>query len=239
MAVSDFKTLWQLQKIDLELDEFQKNKIAYPQTIESLKQKIQDEKKNLDQKKQSLLELEKKKKSLELDLSEKEEKIKKSEERMMAVKSNEEYLAMKKEVEISKQENAVIEEHVLEVMLQIDEEKKRLKSIEQDSSGQSQNMNQEIKETEENLSKIDALLIEKQSSRDAIAKDLKVELLSWYTRIRKRLPLAVVESKEGRCMGCHISLPPQLYNLILKGEEAHSCPNCNRILIFHTLIQTP
>jgi predicted nucleic acid-binding Zn-ribbon protein len=42
---------------------------------------------------------------------------------------------------------------------------------------------------------------------------------------------AVAEITSGVCRGCHISLPPQLYNQILRAERVFQCPNCQRILM--------
>jgi len=32
------------------------------------------------------------------------------------------------------------------------------------------------------------------------------------------------------CQGCHLGIPPQQYNNLIKGDSPESCPNCNRII---------
>ena len=43
---------------------------------------------------------------------------------------------------------------------------------------------------------------------------------------------AVVGVVNGICQGCFMSIPPQHFNDILKGDRMLNCPTCQRIL-FH------
>src|SRR3989338_6776319 len=184
--LKDLEILQELKKIDLEIDQLQYNKNTYPKRIDQLNETLKTEKEKVALKRQALLDLEKKKKSLELDLSDKEAKIKKSEERMMAVKSNEEYQAMKREIEITKQENGLIEEQILEMMLQIDDVKNSLNQFEAETAKNSQAMLQEIQKVKGDLSHIDESLNEKNKLRQAKVQDLSSDTLSVYQRIRTK-----------------------------------------------------
>ena len=57
-------------------------------------------------------------------------------------------------------------------------------------------------------------------------------LLKRYDQVRQKRRgqgLAVVSG--GTCQACHMMLPPQLYNTILRGESIETCPSCLRFLI--------
>ena len=43
---------------------------------------------------------------------------------------------------------------------------------------------------------------------------------------------AVVEAKGGKCTGCQMKLPPQLFILVQRVETLESCPACQRFLFF-------
>ena len=43
---------------------------------------------------------------------------------------------------------------------------------------------------------------------------------------------AVVETKSEVCLGCHMNIPPQLFNDVKKNEEIVICAYCNRILYY-------
>ncbi|MBI2645983.1 MAG: hypothetical protein HYW85_02980 [Deltaproteobacteria bacterium] len=231
-VLKDLEILQELQKLDLEIDQLQYNKNTYPKHIEHLNETLEAEKKKSEIKRQTLLDLEKKKKSLDLDLADKEGKIKKSEEKMMAVKSNEEYQAMKREIEGSKQDNGLIEEQILEVMLQIDDVKSSLNQFEAETAKNAQAVLQEIQKVKADLSHIDEALNEKNKLRQVKVQDLSLDTLAVYQRIRTKESLAVSELMGGKCIGCSMTLPPQLYNQVHKGDAIHFCPNCLRILIY-------
>ncbi len=231
-VLKDLEILQELQKLDLEIDQLQYNKNTYPKRIEELNETLADEKKKGEAKRQSLQDFEKKKKSLEFDLADKEGKIKKSEEKMMAVKSNEEYQAMKREIEINRQENGLIEEQILEVMLQIDDVKNSLNQFESETAKHSQAVSQDIQKVQNDLSHVDEALNEKNKLRQVKVQELSSDTLSVYQRIRTKEALAVSEMVHGKCMGCSMTLPPQLYNQVQRGDTIHFCPNCLRILIY-------
>jgi len=46
----------------------------------------------------------------------------------------------------------------------------------------------------------------------------------------RRNGIAIVAVSRGICSGCHMNIPPQLYNELQRSEQILCCPNCNRIL---------
>ena len=48
----------------------------------------------------------------------------------------------------------------------------------------------------------------------------------------RRGGVAVVAVRGGTCQGCHMHVPPQLYNLIQRNEQLILCPNCQRMLFW-------
>ena len=53
----------------------------------------------------------------------------------------------------------------------------------------------------------------------------------------ERLGLAVVPVVNGVCKGCHMAIPPQLYNIIQRGLSMETCPSCNRIIYWEELMK--
>ena len=43
---------------------------------------------------------------------------------------------------------------------------------------------------------------------------------------------AVVVGRQGVCTGCHMNVPPQMYNELQKFRDIRQCPNCHRILFY-------
>jgi hypothetical protein len=74
-------------------------------------------------------------------------------------------------------------------------------------------------------------LAEAEARRKEAEAGTDAGLLKRYEQIRSRMRgKAVVEVRKGICQGCQVSLPPQLYNELFKGDVLHVCPSCQRIL---------
>jgi len=43
---------------------------------------------------------------------------------------------------------------------------------------------------------------------------------------------AVVAVSDGICKECHMNIPPQLWNEIIRNDKLNLCPNCHRILYY-------
>ena len=50
--------------------------------------------------------------------------------------------------------------------------------------------------------------------------------------LSKRAGLAVVRTVDGVCQGCYMSIPPQQFNEVRKGDRLMACPTCQRMLYF-------
>ena len=68
--------------------------------------------------------------------------------------------------------------------------------------------------------------------RDEIVATLPQVVIRRYDRLKGPLITAVAIIGDGTCPACRISLPPQLYNDIRRGEDFHQCPQCRRMIIY-------
>jgi predicted nucleic acid-binding Zn-ribbon protein len=66
---------------------------------------------------------------------------------------------------------------------------------------------------------------------EKLKKEIPAELLRKYEQIKGAgRGIAVVAVWKEVCDGCHMSIPPQLYNELQKTTALITCPNCNRII---------
>jgi predicted nucleic acid-binding Zn-ribbon protein len=82
------------------------------------------------------------------------------------------------------------------------------------------------------LVEIETLKIDKAASRKRLAGKLPKNVLNRYDVIRQRRGVAIALTQNGTCQACHMSLPPQLFQRILRDEALELCPNCQRILYY-------
>lgn len=92
---------------------------------------------------------------------------------------------------------------------------------------------------QERLTDLDTRLSAKRGERKAVAAKIKPQTLSRYDLIRKRRGSAVASTTHGTCSACHISLPPMMFQQLMRREQLGQCPQCNRILYFRPSASMP
>ena len=87
------------------------------------------------------------------------------------------------------------------------------------------------REAEEALRKADSELKVFEDQKQEIVKDIDARTLSKYDFIRKnRNGVAIAGVTKGLCTACHMNLPPQFFNELMKTDQLLTCPNCHRII---------
>ena len=86
---------------------------------------------------------------------------------------------------------------------------------------------------EEKLQKGNAALEVLNEKRAGASKNIPQPVFMRYEFIRRRLEHPVIVGvKEGICSGCHISVPPQSFIELQRGQQILSCPNCQRLIFW-------
>jgi predicted nucleic acid-binding Zn-ribbon protein len=75
---------------------------------------------------------------------------------------------------------------------------------------------------------------ELQAERAAVVKEMTPRIYQRYEQVRKaRRGIAVAEAVEGRCSVCHLTLRPQFFQDLKKGDQVMSCESCQRMLYYN------
>ena len=154
-----------------------------------------------------------------------------AEGRLPQIKTQREYLAVLKEVDLAKKQVKEITDQIsgkdreLEALLADKGEKDtELATLLEQTSARQQ-------EIDAALAGIDSSLAEQDRQREALTTQLPLVLRKRYDMlIERRNGVAVVEARAGACLGCHMHLPPQLFNRLFVAKEVQSCPHCSRLL---------
>ncbi|MBI1909897.1 MAG: hypothetical protein HYS22_06990 [Deltaproteobacteria bacterium] len=222
--------IFKLSRFDQECRQFQERQALLPGLREEIESGWILLQKNLEEKKGILVSVEKERRDKEMDLRVSQESLKKRETRVNEIKTNKEYQAALKEVSQGKKENKEMEDHLLKLMGQIEELTKEVSVLEEQyrsSEASHRDKYQALVQEEEELGrKLGELSMVRNGLLDGIGPSLIVQ----YEKVRKIRsdPLALVEG--GTCLGCHMHVPPQLFNQILRQQAIYTCPSCHRIL---------
>jgi predicted nucleic acid-binding Zn-ribbon protein len=76
-------------------------------------------------------------------------------------------------------------------------------------------------------------------ARAQVVAKLPPALYRRYESIRTRRPVAIAKTYDGTCLGCHLSVPPMMFQKMRRQEAFEQCPHCRRILYYAPPEQEP
>lgn len=225
------ETLIQLQAIETEFGQIIDSLDEIPGQLEALAEKQVEYQKVLDSEKELLEELKKKYRSMELDVQTKLSRMKQSQDKLSSVKNNKEYQALLKEIDEMKKSSSDIEDEMIACLEQMESaetelvvQEKNLTELKARVAAEKKALYQRADERKKRL----AIVEEKQKQ---ISEKVDPGLMASYKLARSRAGgLAVVPVLDAVCKGCHLNIPPQLYNDLQRGDRLIFCPHCDRIL---------
>lgn len=222
--------LWRLQGVEVALEKAEEERRRYPQYRKDLELQVEEQEQRLRMAQEEIEELERRRRSLERKVEENRERIKQSKIRLLEVKTNKEYEAVLHEIEWAEQASSQMEEEILNILEELDTKQERFRSLQQEVRRQKERFQGLIEELEERHKRLEEQVLAWQREKEEISKKVTPELFSMYTKLKEKRGVAIALVKDEACQGCHVHIPPQLYNEVLKNERLFTCPNCQRIL---------
>lgn len=227
----DLRQLLDLQGVDLRIERIKQAQEDLPQEMKRLDEGMAEEREKFGQFVERADELERERREKERDLMSEMAKVKALEGRLFEIKTNKEYQAMLREIGLRKQKNSGLEDEILRMLDEIDALRKEQQERDQELKAFLARSMERRQGIEQELSVMGRELEEQLARRAEVARGIEGDLLRRYERIRaRRAGAALAAANQGTCLGCHMHLPPQFYNELLKQAELHTCPNCHRIL---------
>jgi hypothetical protein len=222
-----------LQELDLRIETCRARELEIPKQkgkFEVQRTRLAAE---LEEREKGLKSLQLEQRECESEIIQKQGQIGKYEQQLLAVKKNEEYQALLHEIDQLKKQIGLKEERIITLLVEIDGAKERL-------AEDRRRIEAEMKGLDGQCAAVDRELAEAVARRHVLEKERlpleeKVErsLLSRYNRIRvsKKTGAAVVPLNGSTCVGCNMTITPQIVNEIMAGK-VHTCAHCGRLL-FH------
>lgn len=227
------RLLIQLQKIDSALFSIETEIEQLPIRLRSTRTRLNEAKGACDEIVARCEKAEKKKKQKEIELEECEEKIRSLKAKSMEVKTNKEYEAHLKEIGNFEERKYSIEDEILSVMEVLDEitgevDRERMKFREVEEQ-----FRREERVLEEEENRLNEQMQTYRKQREDLMSGIEKELYDQYMIVLKKSGgLAVVQTKNEVCLGCHTNIPPQLFSDIRSSDGIFTCYHCHRYLFF-------
>ncbi len=223
--------LIQLQECDNRIAKVLQAKELAPLRIQKLEDELRTVENQFKADEDQLEAFRKDRRQLEREIQELDGKIEKSSAKLTQIKSNKEYTAALKEIDDTKTIKFQTEEKAIQMMETAEElerkckgHKETLKTLKDQSEKDKDAVKTELLGLEKDL---DAL----QKERSQLCCDFDQGLLKKYVFLRERKGgLAISSVVTGVCQTCHMGIPPQKFNELIRGNDLMTCPHCNRII---------
>lgn len=225
------RMLYELQKIDSQLDELEELRGNLPETIAMLEAKMigaKNKVKELDDAIKSTLA---KRTQIDEEIAILKAKNEKSKQQLYNVKNNKEYDALMTGIDQTDMKILELEDEMDKLAdlqkkkrEEFEEADKALNSIKKEYEEKSQQLNEIIKTTEKEE-------LELNHKREKTVVRINKRDLQLYTKIRNAKKIAVAPIKRNACSGCYNIVPPQKIVELRKYDKIHTCEFCGRILI--------
>jgi predicted nucleic acid-binding Zn-ribbon protein len=225
--------LYELQKIDSQIDEINKVKGELPLEVQDLEDEIEGLKTRIDNINAEIEEFNTLTKQRKREVDQAKIQITHYKEQQNNVRNNREYDAITKEIEYQELEIELAEKRLREYTAAT--KAKKAQAEETEAILADRNIDLTAKKTElDGIEAETADHVAALENKAAKAKNkIDERLLTAYARIRRsvRNGLAVVTVKRDACGGCFNRIPPQRQADIRQGKKLIVCEYCGRILV--------
>jgi len=227
----ELQQLIHLQEVDNQLEEIREKRAEVEQLILHVREPLTQLESERDLGIEEIGKLREEARGLELATQEFTEKIRKSQEKLSRIKTQEEYFALQKEIEGMERKKEEDEENLLRNMEQLESTQKEKDELSARCTEEEKNFQEKREEMLADSTLFDSREKELKARREKILEKINPRHLAYYNKVfqHKGGP-AVVRIIDGNCQGCHMNLPPQLFNDVRKGASIITCSFCNRIL---------
>ena len=220
-----------LQKIDLEIDQVNDQIKKEQEELDKRISAMAAREEKIAELESVIETSEKERRTLEDEMSDKIAHVKERQSKMMQVQTSREQTALLKEIEDAKKSAKENEDKVVAILEQVEKLSAELTEEKNLLTGEKTLVDEEKEKVKSAIDDLNKGKKTKQNKRDKQAQNIDGPIIKKYEILRQRRNgLAIVNVIGGVCQGCFMNLPPQQYNLLLKGDKLLDCPSCQRLL---------
>lgn len=226
-----------LQALDRKIASLENEIATLPKHIAEIEKRLEAHTRRLEIDRTALSANQRDRKRLEGDIQMQEQKISKLKDQMLQTKTNEQYRAFQHEIAYAEAEIRKAEDKILDLMEQSEPLDKNVKGAEADLKIQQQHVEAEKKLARERTGVDQKELAETQQERKSVVVQMTPRFYTEYERIRKKTRnTPIADATEGRCDACQITLRPQFFQDLRRGDQIMFCESCGRILTYNPTI---
>ena len=223
--------LAELQRVDQSIKSNSEAVEARRRAVEQLDAQIAVQREQAATAEAELAALDRRQRELDAQLSDAEAKMKDRRMRIARIRNDKELGLVRREIDALKEVMSAAETDLLTLMEQGEQRRTAVEATRQALAAVEAARVIEAAEYEATLARVAEVIEGDRSRRETLLATVDGDLHRRYELIfSRRGGVAVVGVRGGTCQGCHMNVPPQLFNQIQRNEQIFLCPSCQRIL---------
>ncbi len=230
--LSQVHQLKQLQKVDDIIYDEKKVLEQAPKDLKELEDRFARVEQQRNHIQEKLAHLREQELRVKRETEEESERLRKSKDKLMASGNEREYNAVTREIDALEKMAQPREDERVRMLDELKTQTALFEENEQEYVDLRTQVESRRVSMEETLKKAGARLRQLDRDRVACSREIPKPIFQRYEFIRERLEHPVIVAlKDCICPSCHIAVPPQTYNDLLRGGQIMSCPNCQRLIV--------
>lgn len=229
--------LVKLQSIEIEVNRTRLKLGDVEEKLASLDAEIRTFERGIEDSDSRVGALKKQYRAFESDVDLNLSRIKKSEAKLRSVKTNKEYQSILKEIEDVRLVNSQIEDKMIEFLdeIEIAENYRVQKQADYDELKIQIGDQKETIQHESEAGR--ARLADLEKEWKEISAKVDPALMKIYKTVKENRHTAVAAVENATCQGCHLNIPPQMYNELHRCTSLTFCPHCQRIVYLKNSVE--
>ena len=231
--LEELKKLVNLQAVDSEIFKLEEELDTLPDSNDALEEQIVEKENKIKELKNAIdIQVDEKEKRDEI-YKKGEEKLKTITGKQSAIRNKEEYNALLREIDNIKRFNRDLSDEIAEISKEIEAKTEELNITDEQFSREIEGFKKQIAINTKRMEELDKTIDKLYDEREKLAKNIRPAVYNKYQRIIETSPngKAIAMAEHRVCLGCNMTLPPELYNMVLRAVRIEVCPNCQCILI--------
>lgn len=224
--------LEELASIDIDIRRIDEQLEKHRGNLEGMRSEQKTLEERLQSDRDSLASLDKTRGELSIEVRQMTQQIERSREKLQRSRNERESNAAQRELEELRKLHRDREEEVERLTSSSDQLRASIESTDSKRNDITQQLNGSAQGIAASLKDLEADKATRSEARKAVVAKIPVVLYRRYESIRTRRPMAIAKTHDGTCLGCHMSVPPMMFQKMLRQEEFEQCPNCRRILYY-------
>ncbi len=222
-----------LQDVDVEIKRLREEVESLPSRRGELERQFAESVKESLAIKQELEEAQSAKRRLEGELEHEQQKHQKFKNDLMKSTNEREYTTAVREIDITRKAISALETEVLKLMERVEKLEAQVAERTPEMESRRVEVDRQLKEwiasADVSQQRLEALKAERSAKMKALGPDAR----STYERLsRMRNGFALAEARNYSCMACRMTIRPQVFADIRRGDSIITCESCGRILYF-------